>query len=112
MWLLCLFIFLLAHFMRKRSERWGFTSHEEPIIKHECKYDEPPSPPRIPKSVTDDLAVLGLREMPGRLEELKRAYKISMLNCHPDVGGSTDSAVRVGRAMENLERDFKSEFKS
>ena len=105
MWLLCLFVFLFAHYMRKRGERWGF--HEEPIVRHEYKYDETPSPPMIPKSVADDLALLGLREMPESLDELKRAYKIRMLSCHPDVGGSTDSAVRVGRSMENLKRNFE-----
>jgi hypothetical protein len=53
----------------------------------------------VPPSAAAALAVLGL-SYPCTRQEIKAAYRKSMLKCHPDVGGTNAEAARVNAAYE------------
>jgi DnaJ-class molecular chaperone len=50
--------------------------------------------------------VLGL-SYPCTREEIKAAYRQSMLKCHPDVGGTNAEARRVIAAYEAVKEHFE-----
>ena len=55
----------------------------------------------------DDLTTLGLAAMPADVSELKKAYRATMLQAHPDLGGSDLGAAKVSLAYGRLLATFK-----
>jgi hypothetical protein len=51
--------------------------------------------------IDEDLALLGFTSMPT-LKELKKRYKVLMLEHHPDMGGSAEMAIRIGDAFKRV----------
>lgn len=56
---------------------------------------------------SDDLAALGLTVMPKDLQELKRAYRATMLKAHPDLGGNEEDAIKASLAYARILELFK-----
>jgi hypothetical protein len=49
-----------------------------------------------------NLIILGLMDYPRTLDELKQARRKVMRKYHPDLGGSTNEAVAINSAYNNL----------
>lgn len=54
-----------------------------------------------------DLRTLNLKAMPGDRDGLKRAYRNTLFDVHPDHGGTTEATIAATDAFERLARHFR-----